>query len=654
MLPRECRGQAVGMEVLPLNSSIHYEMVAAVFLTLIFFIDSWKKHLPVRRVLVYQLLLCLMMLSSYMMFACDLMISTGVTGFLRSVVQALTFIVEIICFLCFHGYIMAMEFRLSWKYPMTAGSFLFICLMVLCLFLTPWTGLCFSYGVDGSLQRTWMFWGFAIGLFVILVYDLIVLWVCCRQCHFARKVLCSLMNIGFVMCWFVEVFQPEGIAFLNLGVVFFAYIFYLSQQSPDFYIDSVTGAYNRKGFAEVFRERMAYGQETSCFLVRVRNFGSMNQIYGEGMLREVQKGIYSTLKKYSSQGTVYHIGFSTCAVILASEEETRALYQIILEKLPTVWTVWDELVNHEYSFYQCTYPKDGQDFDELMQRLHYARSDHENHHKPGELIRLGHDTVEESEAKKKAAHLVEEAIMDNSIELNFQPIYSFEKDRITSLEVLSRLKDENKQYMNPEFFIHVAEENHTIIQLGEQIFRKACSFASRNHIFDYGIEDININLSPGQCRYEGLTERLQEIAAEYSLPMDKMHLEITESEFTDADAVGRTLQRLKDTGAKVALDDFGTGYSTLQNILELPVDVVKIDKSLVWSFAEGENQFLNDLMPMIKAEGKKIIAEGIETQQHIDIIEGLQGDYLQGYFFSKPLPEREFMRFLKDFNEIAE
>ena len=77
---------------------------------------------------------------------------------------------------------------------------------------------------------------------------------------------------------------------------------------------------------------------------------------------------------------------------------------------------------------------------------------------------------------------------------------------------------------------------------------------------------------------------------------------------------------------------------------------VKIDKSLVWSFADGKNQFLNDLMPMIKAEGKKIIAEGIETEDHIEIIKRLQGDYLQGYFYSKPLPEAEFVRFLQKFN----
>lgn len=116
------------------------------------------------------------------------------------------------------------------------------------------------------------------------------------------------------------------------------------------------------------------------------------------------------------------------------------------------------------------------------------------------------------------------------------------------------------------------------------------------------------------------------------------------------EAVDRTLQRFSEKGVKVALDDFGTGFSTIANILELPVDYVKIDKSLVWSYATGKNQFLNDMMPMIKAEGKKIIAEGIESEEQMDIIRKLNGDYLQGYYFSKPLKESEFVRYIKKYN----
>ena len=103
---------------------------------------------------------------------------------------------------------------------------------------------------------------------------------------------------------------------------------------------------------------------------------------------------------------------------------------------------------------------------------------------------------------------------------------------------------------------------------------------------------------------------------------------------------------------QVALDDFGTGCSTLLSILELPIDYVKIDKSLVWSYGEGGNQFLDDLMPVIKNEGKKVIAEGIETEEHIEIFRRLQGDYLQRYYYSKPLPEHEFVKYVREFNHV--
>ena len=90
------------------------------------------------------------------------------------------------------------------------------------------------------------------------------------------------------------------------------------------------------------------------------------------------------------------------------------------------------------------------------------------------------------------------------------------------------------------------------------------------------------------------------------------------------------------------------------SILELPIDYVKIDKSLVWSYGEGGNQFLDDLMPVIKNEGKKVIAEGIETEEHIEIFRRLQGDYLQGYYYSKPLNEENFIRFLDARNNGAQ
>ncbi len=633
-------------------SSIHFKAAAAGFFTLLYLVNRRKHKVRLKSTITFQVLLFLMMLSSYLMVMLDIALGYGASDRFLETVLSVDLCVDLMAFGSIHCYILSLAYKLRYSSPSVIAGGIATVLSMALLLTNPWSDVCFVYNDSGIFYQTPVFWGIVGVVICFLVYDMIILWVFCTEYKIRRKLLCTEFLIAFALFMVAEMIRPLWSAGMMLLVLALSYIYYLSQQSPDFYIDSVTGSFNRNGFLAMFRERLFYHRETACFLVRVRNFDSMKKIYGEERLWEVQRRIRGILLQEVPEGTAFHIGASTYAVILDSKEEAVSLYEAVKEKIPEDWMIKEEEVSHEYSFYLSVYPEDGEDIEELIQRLHYARSDHENHHLPGELIRLRHDTVEQAEDKKKVAHLIEEAIMDNSIEIQFQPIYSIEKGRITSLEVLSRLKDDKKQYINPEYFIHVAEENHTIIHLGEQIFAKACAFASRNHIFQYGIEDININLSPGQCRYERLTERLTAIAESYDIPMERMHLEITESEFTDFDAVEKTLQSLKDTGAKVAMDDFGTGSSTLVNILELPVDFVKIDKSLVWSYARGENQFLMDLMPMIKAEGKKIIAEGIETQEHIDIIKGLQGDFLQGYFFSKPLKEKQFMRFVKEYNQV--
>lgn len=636
------------------------QVASAGFFAIIFFADMVKKQLPTRRTVFFQLFLCFMMLSSVLAIDTRLAVDYGKSVMAGEIIYGIYMSLQVLCCAMLHCYIMAVSYRLKFDFSFHSlrsvccpAGCAYVLLTVVLLLASPWTHWCFRLDGSGTFIRTPIFGGLAFVLALMLLYDLGI--VCLRSQRYSlrKRVMCGALIVNIMLLALAEIFGMPGLEACKVAVLFFAYMYYLSQQSPDFFVDNATGAFNRNGFFQVFQEKVAYGKETSCLIIRVRNYRAMNQIYGGEVLRTVQSRIGKVLAGKCREGNIFHIGSSTFAIVAKSRDATVALYEKLRELIPETWTLNNQVVNQEYSFYEITYPLDGEDYEELVQRIHFARSDHESTHRAGELVRLRSDAVERSDEKREVASLVEEAIMDDSIELHFQPIFSFDRGMITSLEVLARLKDRDKKYINPEYFIHVAEENHTIIQLGEQIFRKACIFASYNHIFDYGIEDININLSPAQCRYEHLTEDLVKIANQYGIPMSRMHLEITESEFTDKDAVSRTLFRLKETGAKVALDDFGTGNSTLSNILELPVDFVKIDKSLVWSLAEGKNQFLNDLMPMIKAEGKQIIAEGIENTDHIELIKKLQGDYLQGYYYSKPLPEKEFIRYLIRFNARA-
>ena len=168
-----------------------------------------------------------------------------------------------------------------------------------------------------------------------------------------------------------------------------------------------------------------------------------------------------------------------------------------------------------------------------------------------------------------------------------------------------------------------------------------------------GLRTLKVNLSPIQCHYNDTADELIEIASSYGVKMNMLELELTESTANDNNqAIWNNMHKLKEAGARLALDDYGTGYSNLVSIIELPFDYIKIDKSILWSYSKGENSILESVIPMMKKQGYKLVCEGVETEFQSQLLASMGCDYLQGYFYSKPLPKDEFVRFVKNFNGI--
>lgn len=634
---------------------IHYETAAVGFLLVSLWMICQQKHLKNYRNDSFRAMLILVVFATL----CDIMMALGLSGMimLTTAQRQVVVILELVAYLSFSvsyaAYVMSVIRELDKLLFHPVLTTLPYFLGVIVCITSPWTGWMFSFNDQGAFTKGILL---PFLFFISMGYMLFPIFFIPMASHRLGKReqvwiygVPVLLLAGTVIS---NVYLPGILVIntMNCCVVFLGFLFI---QNSDYYLDEVTGFFKMHGFEEVARERMAYGRESSFLIIRIMNYNAMTEMYEDLRLTQIQGEIAKFMKRECGKRDYYHIAASTFAVISPSRQESEEVYTILRDRLPKIWSIEGEEYVHEYSYYIVDTPEECDNVEELFQRVSYARSDHKGHHKPGELIRLTHDAVKLAEDKQRVAALVEEAIMDNSIEIYFQPIFSMEKKRVTSLEVLARMKDRDKKFINPEFFIHVAEENRTILQLGEQIYRKACIFAKQNRIFDMGIDDININLSPVQCCHEELADNLIRIAKEYDIPMSRMHLEITESGIMDREEIMRTLNELRSSGAKIALDDFGTGYSSMISILKLPVDFVKIDKSLVWSYGKGENQYLNQLVPMIHSEGKRIISEGIETQEHIDIFKQLGGDFLQGYFYSKPLSERDFIQYLKEVNQIT-
>lgn len=258
-------------------------------------------------------------------------------------------------------------------------------------------------------------------------------------------------------------------------------------------------------------------------------------------------------------------------------------------------------------------------------------------------------------------HLVEEAIRTDGIEIYYQPIYSTQKKEFHSAEALVRLKDKDTiGFVSPEEFIPIAEKENLILQLEKLILRKICSFVKRERIYDLGLQYIEINLSGNQCMQADLYEQLSELIDEYGISPKFLNFEVTETFTIDnSEYLSKNMEQLRSYGSTFSLDDYGSGCSNLNYLVDYPFEIVKLDKGIVWTYfdEQKQNEKSRSVLPlsinMLREMNVRIVAEGVETEEQKDELIRMGVQYLQGYYFSKPISEMEFIRFLKEHKGCA-
>ena len=172
-------------------------------------------------------------------------------------------------------------------------------------------------------------------------------------------------------------------------------------------------------------------------------------------------------------------------------------------------------------------------------------------------------------------------------------------------------------------------------------------FIDREGITSHGIRFINVNLSPAQCLDAHLVPDFAAIAETHRVPMSMFDFEITESSIEDPQAILQQILRFQEHGAELSIDDFGTGTSNLTRLMKLPIHVVKLDMTVVHSYFSGESTILPDLIRMFRNSQMKIVVEGVETVEMKHKLAEFACDYQQGYYFSKPVPPTDFLRYLE-------
>ncbi|MEJ2566522.1 MAG: EAL domain-containing protein [Gammaproteobacteria bacterium] len=309
-----------------------------------------------------------------------------------------------------------------------------------------------------------------------------------------------------------------------------------------------------------------------------------------------------------------------------------------------------QIVHPKMSIGIALYPKDGQSPEELIKNADAAMY----HAKGKGRARYEFFAPDLNAAASYRLQLegdLRRAIGQDEFFLTYQPKVDCNSGRLIGAEALIRWRHPTRGMVSPMEFITIAEETGMILEIGEWVIRTACQQIAAWDAAGLNPAPIAVNVSPRQFQEDNFTAIVTKVLGETGLQTRMLQLEITETTvMVDAEQSIAKLKACRDSGLHISMDDFGTGYSSLSYLRKLPIHSLKIDQSFIAAISEDDHTHAIVGATIILAHklGLKVIAEGVETEQHRQMLQQLHCDILQGYLISKPLTAEQFTeRFLK-------
>lgn len=412
-------------------------------------------------------------------------------------------------------------------------------------------------------------------------------------------------------------------------------------------IDSATGALNRMALVEDSRRLIESRRSARVVLLKLTNVDLFARLLDGRDMDAMLIQVADWLASVSPRRSLYSYRSRDFAILCpdATDQQAAELAQTILDRFGYDWMVGEASLSLEVAICVVRIPEDVSSIDDFMELL---TSGYQKTVAGSQLVTFGELLA--SRRNRRIEQALRDAVEDHSMRVWYQPIWSVEERRTVAAEALLRIDSDELRGLSPEVYIPVAEQCGIIRDIGLFVFEDVCRFLHEGHADRLGISYIEINLSVNQFMYDDLSARFEEIRTRYGIASDKLNLEITESaSINEAPAVEKTMNRLRTKGYTFSLDDFGTGYSNLTQLISSSYKNIKIDKSLLWDADSNETtaQLLDSMIRLIRSMGCNVVQEGVETPEQLRRTENSGGNLIQGYYFSRPLPEKDFVAYLE-------
>ncbi len=269
----------------------------------------------------------------------------------------------------------------------------------------------------------------------------------------------------------------------------------------------------------------------------------------------------------------------------------------------------------------------------------------------GMVFSVDDAAITEGQEREIMEKTIIEALDNDRIEVFFQPIYSTKAGQFVSAEALVRIRNVDGSIIPPGKFIPIAEGTGLISRIGIRVFEKICQFIQKQNPRQYGLEYIEVNLSVIQCHQESLANTYIGIMDMYKIDPSMINLEITETASIQTRKVLlKNMMALMDYGVSFSLDDFGNGQSNLDYLIDMPVSILKLDMNMTRAYFDNKKakHAVKATVNLAHDMQLKVVAEGVETKEQLMGMAKIGVDYIQGYYFSKPLPASDFIKLINE------
>ena len=510
---------------------------------------------------------------------------------------------------------------------------------------------------DLSFTRTGGMYFLYAFAFISLIYSITISLLYRKRLSRSKFItVMSLYPIAIIGI-FIQMIHPE----LLVEVFFTTFpmlIISLVLQRPEELVDISTGTLNFQAFSEEVKLNFMARHPVNIILIKISNFELLIRKLKDDIIQNYVRTLLQKLNAIvSEQGTELYYLQNGLIAILSINETSKLREKTIFEvsKFLNTYTYddsVDSLVETKLCYVRC--PDDLPDYNSV---INYIQNIEKSFSEDNRLIFLEKEARNKNfQIRNKLDSIIAKGIKNHSFEMYYQPIYNLKEKKFTTAEALIRLKDDEYGMISPGLFIPAAENNGAIHQIGEFVFDDVCRFVSDNKLHDLGLQYIEINLSVAQCIETNFYSKVNTALQKYKVNPAFINLEITETAMNvNHESSDINIKRLSEMSINFSLDDYGSGYSNIKRIMSLPLSIIKLDKSFADEFQNNDMKVvIASTISMFKKINKEILIEGVESLEAKNYFESVGCDYIQGYFYSKPLPQEQFIEFLKIHNEEVE